>query len=112
MAAAQAYRPNVSQYEGSSATRLRNTRTNSQHQQQQQSTASTTTQGGSCSQPPQSQQYASNIGGSSNSGNGSTIPISTITSAPGLSRVRRIRVLFFVERKISSDFSHVREKKE
>lgn len=96
MAAAQAYRPTVSQYDGTSATRLRTTRTNSQHQlhqqqqqQQQQSTANTTTQGGQCSQP-QSQQYPSSIGCSSNSGNGSTIAISTITSAPSLSRVRRI----------------------
>lgn len=89
MAAAQAYRPTVSQYDGNGATRLRNTRTNSQHQQQQQqSTTITTTQGGSCTQQ-QSQQYASSIGGSSNSGNGSTIAISTITNAPSLSRVRR-----------------------
>lgn len=87
MAAAQAYRPNVSQYEGTGATRLRTTRTNGQNQQQQ-STVITTTQGGSCSQPHLQPHYTSGMGCSSNSGNGSTIPISTITSAPSLSRVR------------------------
>lgn len=108
MAAAQAYRPTVSQYDGNGATRLRNTRTNSQQQQQQQqqpqqqqphphphpqqSTAFTTTQGGSYAQP-QSQQYSSGIGCSSNSGNGSTIAISTITNAPNLSRVRRTYIV-------------------
>lgn len=94
MAAAQAYRPTVSQYDGNGATRLRNTRTNNSQHQQQQSTVNTTTPGGPCSQ-----QYASNIGGgggcSSNSGNGSTIAISTITNAPSLSRVRWFDALSF-----------------
>lgn len=115
MAAAQAYRPTVSQYDGTGATRLRTTRTNSQqqlqHQYQHQQQQSTTTQGGgSCTQPPpppqSHQQYSSSIGCSSNSGNGSTIAISTITNAPSLSRVRRTcTYVHFIHTNFPSFFS-------
>lgn len=94
MAATQAYRPTVSQYEGTGATRLRINRPITQPSQM---TVITTTQSGSNS-PPQSQQYPNMMSCSSNSGNGSTVGISTITSAPNLSRVRGfLFLLHFVE---------------
>lgn len=81
MAATQAYIPTVSQYEHAGATRLRTNRTYSQ-----QTTFITTTQNDTLSQL-QSAQYASAMGCSSNDGNGSTIGISTITSAQSSNRV-------------------------
>lgn len=84
MAGTQAQRPTISQHEGISATRLRTNRTNAQHSQT--TVITTTTQSGSNSQL----QCANTIGCSSNSGNGSTIAISTITTAPMHSRVSRI----------------------
>lgn len=83
MAGTQAQRPTISPHEGTSATRFRTNRTTAQHSQ---TTVITTTQSGPNSQL-QSQQYANTIGCSSNSGNGSTIAISTITTAPHPSRV-------------------------
>lgn len=86
MAATQAYRPTVSQYEhNSGATRLRTNRT---YAQQSQTTFITTTSSGPISQL-QSPQYVNAIGCSSNDGNGSTIGISTITSAQSSNRVSK-----------------------
>lgn len=92
MAGTQAQRPTISPHEGTSATRFRTNRTTAQHSQ---STVITTTQSGSNSQLQlQSQQYANTIGCSSNSGNGSTIAISTITTAPHHSRVSDSDIAF------------------
>lgn len=89
MAATQAYRSTVSQYSG--ATRLRTNRTYTQHSQ---TTFITTTQSGPISQH-QSSQYVDAIGCSTNEGNGSTIGISTITSAQSPNRVSKKLQFFF-----------------
>lgn len=80
MAATQAYRPAVTQYSG--GTRLRTSRTYAQ--QQSQTTVITTNQGSSI---PQLQSHQFVNAKTSNDGNGSTIGISTISSAQSPNRV-------------------------
>lgn len=106
MAGTQAQRPSH-QHEGTSATRLRTNRTNAQHSQ---TTVITTTQSGP---NPQSHQYANQIGCSSSSGNGSTIAISTITTASNPSRVSKKKFAFaiFQNRVCNSTHTYTREKK-
>lgn len=108
MAGTQAQRPTISQHEGTSATRLRTNRTNAQQQQHSQTTViTTTTQSGSNSQL-QTQQHVNTIGCSSSSGNGSTIAISTITTAPIPSRVSKIHsALFFFADSIYAPISRI-----
>lgn len=105
MAGTQAQRPTISQHEGTSATRLRTNRTNAQHSQ---TTVITTTQSGP---NPQSHQYANQIGCSSSSGNGSTIAISTITTAPNQSRVSKKKIPLLQFSKQSVQFHIHTEKK-
>lgn len=83
MAATQAYRPAVTQYSG--ATRLRTSRTYAQQQQQQSQTTVITTNQGSSIPQLQSHQFVN--AKTSNDGNGSTIGISTISSAQSPNRV-------------------------
>lgn len=90
MAATQAYRPTVSQYTG--ATRLRTNRTYTQNSQ---TTFTTTTQSGPISKL-QSSQYVNAIGCGTNDGNGSTIGISTITSAQSPNRVSK-KLQYFIK---------------